>query len=435
MAKAWIRDRWLKSKAVVDGVELTPTTGMKRQVAANPDTADVPAALRTADYGRGMRWQVCWRADGRQHRESLPTREAAEARAAELNDDIRSGRYVDPRGGNRTLDEVFPLWLADHTGVCPATIDNYIRHYNGMVRPRFGSTRIGDIDERAVKAWVADLDSGAIRTKYGEPYTKGAIKTGVRRLLGSMLRYAVRRRWIMADPNRGRAPAPRAHATRRRVHPGRGARHRRRGRNAPHPGRPCGRPMDRLIVLLLASTGMRPGEMAALDVRDVDLAHGTINVDKTMTKAEAGHYRYVQGDTKTPKGRRRLPIPPFLRDGLEELVAGRDGGEPLFTSPRGERLLYAQWSKRVFRPAMAAARIDPDGRTLTLYSLRHTFASVAIAAGADVKTLQELMGHEDATVTLNTYAAAFADRRVEVAGAVSDAFDDALGQTSTDGHF
>ena len=165
MAKAWIRDRWLKSKAVVDGVELTPTTGMKRQVAANPDTA--------------------------------------EARAAELNDDIRSGRYVDPRGGNRTLDEVFPLWLADHTGVRPATIDNYIRHYNGMVRPRFGSTRIGDIDERAVKAWVADLDSGAIRTKYGEPYTKGAIKTGVRRLLGSMLRYAVRRRWIMADPTAG----------------------------------------------------------------------------------------------------------------------------------------------------------------------------------------------------------------------------------------
>ena len=305
MAKAWIRDRWLKSKAVVDGVELTPTTGMKRQVAANPDTADVPAALRTADYGRGMRWQVCWRADGRQHRESLPTREAAEARAAELNDDIRSGRYVDPRGGNRTLDEVFPLWLADHTGVRPATIDNYIRHYNGMVRPRFGSTRIGDIDERAVKAWVADLDSGAIRTKYGEPYTKGAIKTGVRRLLGSMLRYAVRRRWIMADPTAGvrlpRAPMQRVDAfTPAEARAIADA----AGKLRTPTGRPCGRPMDRLVVLLLASTGMRPGEMAALDVRDVDLAHGTINVDKTMTKAEAGHYRYVQGDTKTPKGRR-----------------------------------------------------------------------------------------------------------------------------------
>lgn len=356
------------------------------------------------------------------------TREAAEARAAELNDDIRSGRYVDPRGGNRTLDEVFPLWLADHTGVRPATIDNYIRHYNGMVRPRFGSTRIGDIDERAVKAWVADLDSGAIRTKYGEPYTKGAIKTGVRRLLGSMLRYAVRRRWIMADPTAGvrlpRAPMQRVDAfTPAEARAIADA----AGKLRTPTGRPCGRPMDRLIVLLLASTGMRPGEMAALDVRDVDLGHGTINVDKTMTKAEAGHYRYVQGDTKTPKGRRRLPIPPFLRDGLEELVAGRDGGEPLFTSARGERIIYSQWAKRVFRPAMDAAGIDPDGRTLTLYSLRHTFASVAIASGADVKTLQELMGHEDATVTLNTYAAAFADRRVEVTGAVSDAFSMALG--------
>lgn len=237
MAKAWIRDRWLKSKAVVDGVELTPTTGMKRQVAANPDTADVPAALRTADYGRGMRWQVCWRADGRQHRESLPTREAAEARAAELNDDIRSGRYVDPRGRNRTLDEVFPLWLADHTGVRPATIDNYIRHYNGMVRPRFGSTRIGDIDERAVKAWVADLDSGAIRTKYGEPYTKGAIKTGVRRLLGSMLRYAVRLRWIMADPTAGvRLPRARpCNASTRSPRPRRAPSPTRPERSAPRP--------------------------------------------------------------------------------------------------------------------------------------------------------------------------------------------------------
>lgn len=165
----------------------------------------------------------------RQHRESLPTREAAEARAAELNDDIRSGRYVDPRGGNRTLDEVFPLWLADHTGVRPATIDNYIRHYNGMVRPRFGSTRIGDIDERAVKAWVADLDSGAIRTKYGEPYTKGAIKTGVRRLSAAMSRYAVRRRWILADPTAGvRCPARPCNVSTRSPRP----------RRAPSPTRP-----------------------------------------------------------------------------------------------------------------------------------------------------------------------------------------------------
>ena len=107
---------------------------------------------------------------------------------------------------------------------------------------------------------------------------------------------------------------------------------------------------------------------------------------------------------------------------MEALCEGRDGGEPLFTSPRGERIIYQQWRLRVFKRAVAAAGIRGDGRRLTLYSLRHTFASVAIMNGADVKTLQDLMGHEDATVTLNTYAAVFADQRDAVSDAVSDAF-------------
>ena len=415
MAKAWIRDRWLKAKAVVDGVETAPTARMRRQVAANPDTADVPDALKTADYGRGMRWQVCWRADGRQHRESLATHEAAEARVAELNDDIRSGRYIDPKGGRRTLDEVFGMWLADHTGVRPSTIDNYRHRYDAMVRPRFGSMRIGDIDERAVRAWVSDLDSGAIRTKRGRPFSKCSIAIGTRRVLGSILRYAVRRRWLTADPTAGvrlpRVPAQRVDSfTPDEV------------RAIADMAGVIGRPMDRLLVLFLASTGMRPGEMAALDVRDLDLRHGVVVVSKTMTKARVGHAECVPGDTKTVKGRRRIPIPAFLRGGLEDLAAGRDGGEPLFTTPTGLRLRFPAWGQTVFNKAVAAAGVRPDGRRLTLYSLRHTFASVAIANGADVKTLQDLMGHEDATTTLNTYAAAFANRRIETMDAVSATF-------------
>lgn len=415
MAKAWIRDRWLKSKAVVDGVETVPTAAMRRRVAANPDTADVPAALRTADYGRGMRWQVCWRADGRQRRESFATHEAAEERASELNDDIRSGRYIDPKGGRRTLDEVFPLWLDSHTGVRPATIENYRYRYEKTIRPRFGSTPIGDIDEQAVASWVADLDSGAIRTQSGAPFSKRAIAILVSCILGSILRYAIRRKWLAEDPTRHvrlpRVPASNIGAfTPDEV------------RAIAREAGASGRPQDRLIVLFLAATGLRPGEMCALDVRDLDFDRGMVSVTKTMTRAETGSCRMVQGDTKTVKGRRRVPIPAFLSDALRELVAGRGADEPMFTNTVGKRLYYPNWKSQVFQPAMAAAGIEPDGRKLTLYSLRHTFASVAIAAGADVKTLQELMGHENAVVTLNTYASAFADRRADVAAAVSDVF-------------
>ncbi len=420
MAKAWIRDRWLKSKAVVDGVELTPTTGMKRQVAANPATAgrarrapEVPTTGRHALAG--LRWRR--RRPAAFRREACPHREAAEARGRRnSNDDIRSGRYVDPRGGNRTLDEVFPLWLADHTGVRPATIDNYIRHYNGMVRPRFGSTRIGDIDERAVKAWVADLDSGAIRTKYGEPYTKGAIKTGVRRLLGSMLRYAVRRRWIMADPTAGvrlpRAPMQRVDAfTPAEARAIADA----AGKLRTPTGRPCGRPMDRLIVLLLASTGMRPGEMAALDVRDVDprARHDQRRQDHDQGRGRplpvrAERHQDPQGppapaDTAVPARRaggagrrprrRRTPVhlparrTPPLRPVVQARVPPRHG-------------------RRRNRPRRA--RPDP------LLPAPH----VRVRRHRGRRRRQDIAGahgHEDATVTLNTYAAAFADRRVEVA--------------------
>lgn len=423
MAKAWIMDRWLRTKAMVDGVEATPTPAMRRRVAVNPATADIPAAFRTADYGRGMRWRVCWRADGRQHRESFATREAAETRAAELNDDLRSGRYIDPRGGRRVLDELLDPWLAAHTGVRPSTIDNYRRHYISMVQPRFGSTRIGDIDRTAVRQWVRDLDTGAIVTQYGVPFTKSAIKTGVSKILGSMMRFAVENRWIAEDPTHGvrlpRVPAQKVDAfTMGEVLAIADA----AARVTTPTGRASGDLSDRLLVLFLAATGVRPGEMAALDVRDIDFGHGRINVTKTMTKAEAGHYRYVQAEPKTPKARRRLPLPTFLEEGLWCLCEGRDGGEPLFTTVRGARIIYQQWSRRIFKPAMADAGIDPGDRRLTLYSLRHTYASVAIANGADVKTLQELMGHEDATITLNTYAAAFADRSIEVTDAVSDAF-------------
>ncbi len=80
MAKAWIRDRWLKSKAVVDGVELTPTTGMKRQVAANRHRRS--AAPPRSDTGRhAWRSPLAAPTAGSTAR-SLPTREAAEARAA-----------------------------------------------------------------------------------------------------------------------------------------------------------------------------------------------------------------------------------------------------------------------------------------------------------------------------------------------------------------
>jgi integrase len=90
---------------------------------------------------------------------------------------------------------------------------------------------------------------------------------------------------------------------------------------------------------------------------------------------------------------------------LEEVKLGREPGDLLFTSPNGGPLRLGNWRTRVFDPACTAAGIVG----LTPHDLRHTAASLAIAAGANVKAVQRMLGHSSAAMTLDVYAGLFGD--------------------------
>ena len=111
-----------------------------------------------------------------------------------------------------------------------------------------------------------------------------------------------------------------------------------------------------------------------------------------------------------------MAIPRFLVDEVAELIEDRGPAEWLFTAPYGGALNLPNWHRRDFNPAVVRARLKE--RDLTPHSLRHTAASLAIAAGADVKVVQNMLGHKDATMTLKTYAGLFPDRLDEVADAL-----------------
>lgn len=90
----------------------------------------------------------------------------------------------------------------------------------------------------------------------------------------------------------------------------------------------------------------------------------------------------------------------------------------VFPAPEGGYLRLENFHKRAWNPAIAAAGVAP----LRLHDLRHTCASLAIAAGADVKVLQRMMGHASAALTLDRYghlmpgqARSVADRLDEMA--------------------
>jgi integrase len=109
--------------------------------------------------------------------------------------------------------------------------------------------------------------------------------------------------------------------------------------------------------------------------------------------------------------RRWVSVPRFVAERLGEHVAGRRPDDLVFTSPQGEPLRAGNFRRDVFTPA--ARRAGLDG--LVPHGLRHTAASLAIAAGADVKVVQQMLGHKSATMTLDLYRHLFDDRLDEVA--------------------
>ena len=157
------------------------------------------------------------------------------------------------------------------------------------------------------------------------------------------------------------------------------------------------------MVRFLAYTGLGWGEMAALRVCDFDMLRRRVNVSRSVT--ESGGLVW-----STPKTweRRSVPFPAVLADELAALMVGKDRDGLVFTDQRGGVLRNSNWRARVFAPAVEACqKADETFPSVTPHDLRHTAASLAISAGANVKAVQRMLGHAKASMTLDTYADLF----------------------------
>jgi integrase len=147
--------------------------------------------------------------------------------------------------------------------------------------------------------------------------------------------------------------------------------------------------------------GLRFGELAALRVGRVDLMRRRLEITESVTEVKG---KAVFGTTKT-HATRSVPVRPTLVDALANQVAGQGRAELVFRAPRGGVLLLRNWRRQVFDPAVRAAGLDG----LTPHELRHTAASLAVSSGANVLTVQRLLGHASAAMTLDVYSGLFDD--------------------------
>lgn len=286
------------------------------------------------------------------------------------------------------------------------------------VLPKWGETRLSGITEERVNEWREELKNAA--APYDMKGSRKPRKPSVRYLrqivysvFGAVCRYAVLQGWLNRSPLANVKIATKSKNTLERdkvfLQP---EELKALADAAKLVG--GGRELDSVVVLFLAYSGLRLGEAFALRVGDIDMERQRVAITKTKTLDEEGHV--TEGPPKNGDPR-VVALPRFITAMLKPYVEVRDAGDYLFTSSRGVSLDMHNWRSRIFSPAIEGAGLgDVDG--LRPHSLRHTFASMSIKAGCDVRTLAAAMSYKDITITLNEYAGLWPDRLGEVADAL-----------------
>ncbi|MCX7394059.1 MAG: site-specific integrase [Planctomycetales bacterium] len=175
------------------------------------------------------------------------------------------------------------------------------------------------------------------------------------------------------------------------------------------------------IVILAAMTGLRKGELFALQWNAVNLDECVLVVRKTLQELHGVSVKENRGRTlkepKTAAGRRVIPLGKGAVEALRNRLAKAEAEgfdtqqvETVFPNIRGGFLLGLNFDRNVWHPIRHAAGIPAS---LVFHDLRHTQASLMLAAGVDLKVIQKRLGHRDFLTTANTYSHLLANAQTD----------------------
>ena len=337
------------------------------------------------------RWYARFRTpDGTQQTKTFARKVDADRFLVDVESSKQRGAFVDARRASLTVDQWADDWLAAQADLAPTTRNRYQGIISKHVRPRWGRVRLADVTHAEVQRWLTRLDLAPASVRK------------VHRVLSMVLAYAVKDGRLAVNPAAG-VSLPRVREAEKRFlsHP-----------QVHELADACGDDY-RLMVLFLAYTGLRWGEMAALTVGRVDFLRRRALVAESVTPVEGV---MTFGPTKGHE-RREVPIPRFLIDDLARHVEGKSADDLVFAGQRGAVMRSGTFRRGALIEAARAIGIPG----FHPHELRHTAASLAIASGADVKVVQQMLGHKSATMTLDQYGHLFGDRLDIVADAMDAA--------------
>jgi len=342
------------------------------------------------------RWQVRYRdLSGVTHTgpHTFTSKTDAARYLAMVEADLHRGAWADPKLGRITLAEWAKRWQATTTNLRPTTRDLYAYLLRRFLLPTFGKAALSSIDALAVRGWLANLQAQQL-----SPSTVAKAYRLLSRILGAAVEagYLVRNPCTVKGAGQERAPEMRFATVAQiaALAEAVGARY-------------------RALVLVAAYGGLRWGELVGLRVKRVDLLHGRVTVAEQVAEVNG---QLIPGPPKTSAGRRTITLPSVAAVALAEHLTefAEPGPEGLvFPAPKGGYLRRSNFRRRWWVRATRAAGVDG----LRFHDLRHSAATLALAAGANTRELMERMGHTSPQVALR-YQHVVAGRDQAIAAAL-----------------
>lgn len=331
--------------------------------------------------GRETRWRARWRdPDGKSREKWFERKTDAERFLTTVESSKLTGSYVDPSAGKVTFETFADAWMEAQTFDASTRVAVEIRLRVHML-PTFGPMQLRAIRPSTVQAWLRGRQE-----KLSPRYVRVMAAN-----LSSILSAAVDDGLIVRNPCSAksvRAPS----VERSKITPWTTGQVQAVISALP----------DRYqaLAVVAAGAGLRQGEAFGLRVEDVDFLRRKIHVRQQIRLVGSG-----KPEPAPPKRgkEREVPLADAVGFALSEHMRRHPPvGGLIFTSRESRAINRNHFNRYVWKPALAAAGVDPS-RVNGTHALRHYYASVLLDAGVSIRALADWLGHDDPGFTLRVY--------------------------------
>jgi integrase len=366
------------------------------------------ATIEPYETESGRRYMVRYRKPDRTptKKRGFKTKRDAELFKASVEVSKARGEFVDPTAARATIGALGGEWLTRQAHLKPSAFRSVESAWRIHVEPRWGTVAVADVKRTEVQAWVSALTTGDKASVPPRRPKSASVVIRAYGVLASILDDAVADRRALVNMARGvdlprKNRKPHVYLTHQQVHDLAGA--------SKHP----------TLVLVLAYCGLRWGEAVGLRVKDLDMLKRRLSITENAVQLGS----IIEVGTPKNHHRRTVPFPAFLAEDLARACEGKSRDALVFSDEHGHHLKAPKvhGNGSWFDGALKRAGLP----RITPHDLRHSAASFAVSAGANVKAVQRMLGHSSAAMTLDVYADLFD----EDLNAVADALDDVVSRT------